>query len=149
MPTATPILIPHVPAHDRAPSIDRHADLLAGSYDCVDRIVLAAYHSLCHSPGGFRSWWRQFGSEGSLDDVHLKRLAGRFAAGFERGRRRTASRSSTAPAACANTNSPRSTSRHMGRGPASSSSSSPAPATVYAVRRSAGGVIAVLQRIRV
>jgi len=36
-----------------------YADLLDGSYDCVDRIVLNAYHTLCYSPGGFRQWWRQ------------------------------------------------------------------------------------------
>ncbi len=30
-----------------------YADLLDGSYDCVDRIVLNAYHTLCYSPGGF------------------------------------------------------------------------------------------------
>ena len=26
---------------------DYYADLLDGSYDCVDRIVLNAYHTLC------------------------------------------------------------------------------------------------------
>jgi len=35
---------------------DRHQDLLDGSYDCVDRIVLNAYFSIGHSPGGFRVW---------------------------------------------------------------------------------------------
>lgn len=33
---------------------NRYGDLLSGSYDCVDRVVLNAYMSLCHSPGGFR-----------------------------------------------------------------------------------------------
>jgi hypothetical protein len=32
---------------------ERYGELLAGAYDCVDRIVLNAYNSLCHSPGGF------------------------------------------------------------------------------------------------
>ena len=57
-----------------------HGDLLAGSYDCVDRIVLNAY-SLGHNAGGFRTWWRRWHADGddSLDDNHLMRLAGRFA----------------------------------------------------------------------
>jgi hypothetical protein len=59
----------------------RHADLLTGSYDCVDRIVLNAYYPLGHHPGGFRVWWRRWHDDGddSLDDAHLMRLAGRFA----------------------------------------------------------------------
>ena len=58
----------------------RYADLLTGSYDCVDRIVLNAY-SLGHNAGGFRVWWRRWHDDGddSLDDTHLMRLAGRFA----------------------------------------------------------------------
>jgi hypothetical protein len=35
-----------------------YQDLLSGSYDCVDRIVLNAYFRMGHSPGGFRVWWR-------------------------------------------------------------------------------------------
>ncbi len=31
-----------------------YGDLLDGSYDCVDRIVLNADDPLCHSAGGFR-----------------------------------------------------------------------------------------------
>src|SRR5512132_4731574 len=60
---------------------ERYGGLLAGSYDCVDRIVLNAYNTLCHSPGGFRTWWRRLhdGSEEQLDHAHLMRLAGRFA----------------------------------------------------------------------
>jgi hypothetical protein len=59
----------------------RYADLLTGSYDCVDRIVLNAYYPLGHHPGGFRTWWRRWHDDGddSLDDAHLMRLAGRFA----------------------------------------------------------------------
>lgn len=33
---------------------ERYGDLLTGSYDCVDRIVLKAYYPLGHNPGGFR-----------------------------------------------------------------------------------------------
>jgi hypothetical protein len=38
---------------------ERYGDLLIGSYDCVDRIVLNAYLPLGHNPGGFRVWWRR------------------------------------------------------------------------------------------
>jgi hypothetical protein len=60
---------------------ERYGDLLAGSYDCVDRVVLNAYFSIGHNPGGFRSWWRrlQGGGDDQLDDAHLMRMAGRFA----------------------------------------------------------------------
>jgi hypothetical protein len=58
----------------------RYGDLLSGSYDCVDRIVLNAY-SLGHNPGGFRVWWRRLhdDSDETLDNAHLMRMAGRFA----------------------------------------------------------------------
>lgn len=61
-------------------ALSRHyADLLTGRYDCVDRIVLRAYNPFCASPGGFRSWWRQlYGTDATLDNAHLMRLAGRF-----------------------------------------------------------------------
>jgi hypothetical protein len=57
-----------------------YADLLDGSYDCVDRFVLNANFGLCYSPGGFRSWWRRLhhGSDAELDNAHLMRMAGRF-----------------------------------------------------------------------
>ena len=56
-----------------------YRELLSGSYDCVDRIVLNAYFGMGHSPGGFRVWWRALtGSDETLDDAHLMRLAGRF-----------------------------------------------------------------------
>jgi hypothetical protein len=58
----------------------RYDDLLTGSYDCVDRIVLNAYHQFAYSPGGFRTWWRLlYGSDENLDNTHLMRMAGRFA----------------------------------------------------------------------
>jgi hypothetical protein len=58
----------------------RYGDLLQGTYDCVDRIVLNAYYSLAHSAGGFREWWRRLndGSDENLDNAHLMRMAGRF-----------------------------------------------------------------------
>ena len=57
-----------------------YTDLLDGSYDCVDRMVLNANFGLCYSPGGFRSWWRRLhnGSDAELDYAHLMRIAGRF-----------------------------------------------------------------------
>ncbi len=60
---------------------ERYGDLLTGSYDCVDRIVLNAYFPLGHNPGGFRTWWRRWhdGFDDQLDDTHLMRMAGRFA----------------------------------------------------------------------
>ena len=59
----------------------RYGDLIDGSYDCVDRVVLNAYFPLGHNPGGYRSWWRRLhgGSDEKLDDAHLMRMAGRFA----------------------------------------------------------------------
>jgi hypothetical protein len=60
---------------------ERYGDLLTGSYDCVDRIVLNAFFPLGHNPGGFGTWWRRMhdGSDDLLDDTHLMRFAGRFA----------------------------------------------------------------------
>jgi hypothetical protein len=60
---------------------ERYGDLLSGSYDCVDRIVLKAYFPLGCRPSGFRCWWRRLhdGSDDQLDDTHLMRMAGRFA----------------------------------------------------------------------
>ena len=59
---------------------ERYGDLLAGSYDCVDRVVLNAFFPIGHNPGGFRCWWRRLhGSDDQLDDTHLMRMAGRFA----------------------------------------------------------------------
>ena len=54
----------------------RYGDLINGSYDCVDRVVLNAWF-----PGGLRTWWRRLhsGSDDQLDNTHLMRMAGRFA----------------------------------------------------------------------
>ncbi len=58
---------------------DLYQDLLTGSYDCVDRIVLNAYFRMGHSPGGFHVWWQALtGSDDTLDNTHLMRMAGRF-----------------------------------------------------------------------
>jgi hypothetical protein len=59
---------------------ERYGDLISGSYDCVDRVVLNAFFPIGHNPGGFRCWWRRLhGSDDQLDDTHLMRMAGRFA----------------------------------------------------------------------
>ena len=56
-----------------------YRDLLDGTYDCVDRIVLNAYFPFAQSPGGFRTWWRRLmGDDSTLDNAHLMRFAGRF-----------------------------------------------------------------------
>jgi hypothetical protein len=50
---------------------ERYGDLLAGSYDCVDRVVLNAFFPIGHNPGGFRCWWRRLhGGDDQLDDAH-------------------------------------------------------------------------------
>jgi hypothetical protein len=62
---------------DRLSSL--YQDLLSGSYDCVDRIVLNAYFRMGHSPGGFRVWWQALsGSDETLENAYLMRMAGRF-----------------------------------------------------------------------
>ena len=60
---------------------ERYGDLLTGSYDCVDRIVLNACFSLGHNPGGFRCWWRRLHDDcdEQLGNTRLMRFAGRFA----------------------------------------------------------------------
>ena len=56
-----------------------YQDLLLGSYDCVDRVVLNAYFRMGHSAGGFRARWKALtGSDDTLDNTHLMRMAGRF-----------------------------------------------------------------------
>jgi hypothetical protein len=56
-----------------------YQDLLGGSYDCVDRIVLNAYFRMGHDAGGFRVWWRALtGSDQTLENAYLMRMAGRF-----------------------------------------------------------------------
>ena len=59
----------------------RYGDLLTGSYDCVDRIVLNAFFPLDYHPGGLRVWWRRWhdDSDAQMDNTDLMRMAGRFA----------------------------------------------------------------------
>ena len=62
--------------HDQFSSY--YSELLYGSYDCVDRIVLNAYFPLGMTAGGFRTWWRRIMDDATLDNTHLMRFAGRF-----------------------------------------------------------------------
>jgi len=56
-----------------------YRDLVEGSYDCVDRVILNAYFTMGQSGGGLRTWWRAlYGSDENLDDTHLMRMAVRF-----------------------------------------------------------------------
>jgi hypothetical protein len=56
-----------------------YAELLQGTYDCVDRIVLNAFYPLGQTGGGVRSWWRRlYGDDSNLDDEHLREMAGTF-----------------------------------------------------------------------
>jgi len=56
-----------------------YGDLLQGSYDCVDRVILNAYFTMGQTGGGLRTWWRAlYGCDDNLDDNHLMRMAGRF-----------------------------------------------------------------------
>jgi hypothetical protein len=56
-----------------------YKDLLVGTYDCIDRIVLNGYFRMAHTPGGFRHWWRLLhGTDDNLNNTHLMRMAGRF-----------------------------------------------------------------------
>ena len=56
-----------------------YAELLEGTCDCVDRLVLNACFPMGQTGGGRRTWWRQLhGSDASLDDSHLREMAGTF-----------------------------------------------------------------------
>jgi len=56
-----------------------YAELLQGTYDCADRIVLNAFFPLGQTGGGLRAWWRYLrGDDSTLDDDHLRDMAGTF-----------------------------------------------------------------------
>jgi len=65
--------------HLSDPFSTHYSELLDGTYDCVDRIILNGYFSLGCNPGGFRTWWRRlYGSDDNLDNSALQRMSGRF-----------------------------------------------------------------------
>ncbi len=53
-------------------------ELLGGSYDCVDRIVLRAYYPMGQTSGGFLTWWNDLNPNTALSQEHLRRMAGDF-----------------------------------------------------------------------
>jgi hypothetical protein len=55
------------------------AELLQGSYDCVDRIALRAYYRLAQTSGGFLTWWNNLSAEKFPTQEALRRMAGDFA----------------------------------------------------------------------
>ena len=56
-----------------------YARLLQATYDCVDRIVLHAFFPFRQTGGGVRTWWRWLhGDDLTLDDEHLRDMAGTF-----------------------------------------------------------------------
>lgn len=56
-----------------------YRELLDGTYDSVDRIVINVYFRAGQIAGGLRVWWRAlYGSDADLDDAHLMRMAGHF-----------------------------------------------------------------------
>ena len=58
---------------------EHYSSLLEGSYDCIDRLVLNAYCTNLHIPGGLRLWFRALkGTDKGLDNNQLMRFSGRF-----------------------------------------------------------------------
>jgi hypothetical protein len=129
---------------------ERYADLVTGSYDCVDRIVLNAYYPLGHSPGGFRVWWRRLhdDSDELLDNNHLMRFAGRFA----RRVRAWAAANGVPVIDCkAGERKHQIAERYLAEHPVAGSGVflvlvAKAPATLWDVRRSEGGVLVNLAK---
>ena len=54
------------------------ADLLSGTYDCVDRISLRGYYPMGQTSGGLLTWWNQLHPGTPLTAEHLRRMAGDF-----------------------------------------------------------------------
>jgi len=55
------------------------SELLAGSYDCVDRIALRAYFRMGQTSGGFLTWWNRLFPDRTPTQEYLRRMAGDFA----------------------------------------------------------------------
>src|SRR5262247_4813970 len=55
------------------------ADLLSGTYDCVDRICVRDYFPLGQTSGGLLTWWNQLFPNTQLTEERLRTLAGEFA----------------------------------------------------------------------
>lgn len=58
---------------------EHYFDVIEGTYDCIDRLVLNAYCPQLLIPGGFRIWYRNLkGTDKDLNNAVLMRMAGRF-----------------------------------------------------------------------
>lgn len=58
---------------------EHYQEVIEGTYDCIDRLVLNGYCPQLQTPGGFRNWYRDLkGSDKDLDNASLMRMAGRF-----------------------------------------------------------------------
>jgi hypothetical protein len=55
------------------------ADLLSGTYDCVDRICVRGYFPLGQTSGGLLTWWNRLFPNTALSEQRLRKLAGDFA----------------------------------------------------------------------
>ena len=55
------------------------ADLLSGTYDCVDRISVRVYFPLGQTSGGLLTWWNKLFPSTPLTEQRLRKLAGDFA----------------------------------------------------------------------
>ena len=74
------------------------ADLLEGTYDCVDRIVLKGYFPYGQQGGGMRTWWRNLcGSDQGLCEDGLRRFAGDFSRRLQADAKKTTFHSCAAP----------------------------------------------------
>ena len=54
------------------------SELLLGSYDCVDRIVLRAYYPMGQTSGGFLTWWNALYPKTEPTQERLRQMAGDF-----------------------------------------------------------------------
>ncbi|HEY7316889.1 MAG TPA: hypothetical protein VIE89_04885, partial [Candidatus Binatia bacterium] len=55
------------------------ADLLSGTYDCVDHISVRGYFPLGQTSGGLLTWWNRLFPDTELTQQRLRGLAGDFA----------------------------------------------------------------------
>ena len=55
------------------------ADLLSGTYDCVDRISVRGYFPLGQTSGRLLTWWNRLFPNTALSEQRLRKLAGDFA----------------------------------------------------------------------
>ena len=55
------------------------ADLLSGTYDCVDRISVRGYFPLGQTSGGLLTWWNKLFPNTALSEQRLRKVAGDFA----------------------------------------------------------------------